>query len=225
MIEISQLKKSYGKKEVLHGINATFQAGKVYGIIGENGAGKSTLFRCIAGLEDYTGDIKSPYSIIKNHLGLLPTNPLFMRYLTGSEYLRLLCIARDIDRTDFTQQNIFKLPLDQYADTYSTGMQKKLALTGILLQKNDLFILDEPFNGVDIHSNFMIIEIIKQLKNSGKTVLLASHIFATLRDTCDGLFWLQNGQLSAEIPPAEFDHMEQQMQEGKVNLQLEIFNL
>jgi len=224
MITITQLHKSYGKKQVLRDINVMFTSGKVHGIIGENGAGKSTLFRCIAGLETYNGNIESPFPILKNHLGFLPTHPLFMSYLTGKEYLRLLCMARGIDRDDFTQQNIFELPLNQYAETYSTGMQKKLALTGILLQQNDLFILDEPFNGVDIHSNLLITKIIQQLKAAGKTVLISSHIFSTLRDTCDNLLWLKDGQLSAKIPPTEFDKVEQQMQQTNANLDLSVFN-
>ena len=77
MIEISKLSKHYGTKQVLCHINLTFMEGMVYGIVGANGAGKTTLFRCIAGLEDYKGDIISEFQPLKNHLGLLLTEPYF----------------------------------------------------------------------------------------------------------------------------------------------------
>jgi ATPase subunit of ABC transporter with duplicated ATPase domains len=84
--------------------------------------------------------------------------------ITGKEYIRLLCNARGKTNLDIDSKNIFDLPLNQYASTYSTGMKKKLAITAILLQENDYFILDEPFNGVDIQSNVILTEIILKLK-------------------------------------------------------------
>ncbi|MCB0600124.1 MAG: ATP-binding cassette domain-containing protein, partial [Saprospiraceae bacterium] len=131
--------------------------------------------------------------------------------ITGWEFLKLVCIARGIREEAFEEQNIFDLPLDQYADTYSTGMKKKLALMGILLQKNDLFILDEPFNGVDIHSNMIILDIIRKLKSMQKTVLISSHIFATLQQTCDCIHLLQDGTMARTVAPDEYGELEEQM--------------
>mgnify|MGYP006133164485 FL=1 len=164
MIKLKKLSKSYGKKQVLNSINLEFEKGKIYGIVGENGAGKTTLFRCISGLENYTGNVSSDFKKLKNHLGLLLTEPFFFSKITGKEYIQLLANARQVKLSNIEDKNVFDLPLNQYASTYSTGMKKKLALTAILLQKNDVFILDEPFNGVDIHSNLIIVEIIKRFK-------------------------------------------------------------
>jgi len=162
MIQVEELSKSFGTKQVLKNINISFEQGKVYGIVGANGAGKTTLFRCLAGLETHDGLVKSTQTPLKNYLGFLPTNPYFFPKITGWEYLQLFCNARKIAITNFKERNIFNLPLNQYAITYSTGMKKKLALTAILLQQNEYFILDEPFNGVDIQSNLIITEIIHQ---------------------------------------------------------------
>lgn len=90
-------------------------------------------------------------------------------------------------------------------------MKKKLALNAILLQKNKVFILDEPFNGVDIQSNMLIIEIIKKLKEEGKTMLISSHIFATLRNTCDEIHLLKAGEIVKTASPEEFDELEASM--------------
>lgn len=211
MIEITGLSKSFGRQQVLHHIDLKLTPGRVYGIVGENGAGKTTLFRCLAGFETYSGTIRSAFDPLKNYLGFLPTNPLFLSKITGREYLKLLCSARRIAAEDFADKNVFDLPLDHYAETYSTGMKKKLALMGILLQHNEAFILDEPFNGVDIHSNILIAEIIKKLKNLNKTILISSHIFSTLSETCDEIHLLKDGAFAKCVQKADFEQLEQEM--------------
>ena len=208
MLTVKNLHKNYGAKKVLNDINLHFEPGKVYGIVGENGAGKTTLFRCIAGLETFQGEVHSPFDCLKNHLGYLETSPKFMSYITGWEYLKLLCSAKSIQTEDFENQNVFDLPLNQYAETYSTGMKKKLALMGLLLRKNDIIILDEPYNGVDIQSNMMITDIIHELKKLNKIVLISSHIFSTLRDTCDEILLISEGEISKNVHQDQFEELE-----------------
>lgn len=213
MITLQHISKQYGTKEVLKDISLQFDKGKVYGIVGENGAGKTTLFRCIAGLESYEGHIHADLQPLKNHLGFLLTEPYFFPRITGMEYIRFLCNARGINIPDIEQRNIFDLPLQQYASTYSTGMKKKLALTAILLQNNSYFILDEPFNGVDIQSNIIITGIIQRLKELNKTVIISSHIFSTLHDTCDQIHLLSHGSLVKTAGKEDFDKLEMEMKE------------
>ncbi|RYM35856.1 ABC transporter ATP-binding protein [Brumimicrobium glaciale] len=216
MIHIKDLSKSFGNKLVLKDINISFEKGKVYGIVGENGSGKTTLFRCIAELEKYEGEIGTHYDQLKNHLGLLFTDPYFFTRITGKEYIQLLLYARKIKNIEINSRNIFDLPLNQYASTYSTGMKKKLALTAILLQENDVYILDEPFNGVDIHSNIMIVEIIKKLKELGKTVIISSHIFSTLAETCDEIHLLENGEFIKSATKESFSELETEMKKFSI---------
>jgi ABC-2 type transport system ATP-binding protein len=225
MIEIRNLNKKYGTKDVLKNINIQFDKGKVYGIIGENGAGKTTLFRCMADLEAYNGEIISNPNPIKNHLGLLLTEPFFFQKITGKEYIQLLCNARNTKFSEIDDRNIFDLPLDQYASTYSTGMKKKLALTAILLQNNDYFILDEPFNGVDIQSNMIITEIILKLKSLNKVIILSSHIFSTLSDTCDEIHLLSNGGFIKSIQKADFSVLEKEMKQMTIENKIEKLKL
>lgn len=213
MIKIEKLSKFYGKKQVLNTIDLEFRKGKVYGIVGENGAGKTTLFRCISGLETYKGNISSDFNNLKDHLGLLLTEPFFFSKITGKEYIKLLANARQIKLSNIEEKNIFDLPLKQYASTYSTGMKKKLALTAILLQKNDVFILDEPFNGVDIQSNLIITEIIKRFKELEKTVIISSHIFSTLAGTCDEIYLMKNGEIIKKVEQIDFNKLESEMKE------------
>ena len=213
MIKIENLSKHYGNKQVLKDINISFEKGNIYGIVGENGSGKTTLFRCIAELEKYKGEITSDFEQIKNHLGLLFTDPFFFKKITGKEYIQLLLNARNVEISNIETKNIFDLPLNQYASTYSTGMKKKLALTAILLQENNFFILDEPFNGVDIHSNIIITEIIKKLKELGKTVIISSHIFSTLAETCDEIYLLKNGEFIKKVVEQDFNKLANEMKD------------
>ena len=225
MINIQNLSKNFGNKQVLKNVNMQFERGNVYGIVGENGSGKTTLFRCIAGLENYEGKIDSELNPLKNYLGLLMTEPFFFTKITGKEYIRLLCNARKIEISEIDDKNIFDLPLNQYASTYSTGMKKKLALLAILLQGNECFILDEPFNGVDIHSNIIIIDLIHKLKELGKTVIISSHIFSTLSDTCDEIYLQKEGEIIKKVLRDDFCALEQEMKEFRIGNKIDKLNL
>lgn len=225
MLRIKGLSKSYGQNNVLRDLSMDFTRGKVYGIVGENGAGKTTLFRCIAGLESYSGEISSEISPLKNHLGLLLTEPFIFSKITGKEYIRLLCNARGKNDVDIEMKNIFDLPLNRYASTYSTGMKKKLAITAILLQENTCFILDEPFNGVDIQSNIILSELILKLKDLNKTILISSHIFSTLSDTCDEILLLKKGEKIRSVKKVEFKLLEQEMKQITIGDRIEKLEL
>ncbi len=225
MITITGLSKNFGQLEVLNDINITFLKGKVYGIIGENGAGKTTLFKCIAGLESHNGRIKSEQTPLKNYLGLLFAEPFFFKRITGREYIQFLCNSRGVDPLDIDKRNIFDLPLDRYATTYSTGMKKKLALTAILMQECDYYILDEPFNGVDIQSNIIITEIISHLRKLNKCVIISSHIFSTLKDSCDYISILSDGKFINTIKKDDFEILEKEYCQFTVGNKIELLGL
>lgn len=225
MIRIEGLTKQYGASKVLDGVNLSFESGMVYGIVGANGAGKTTLFKCIAGLEEFEGTIKSEHEKLKNHIGFLPTDPYYLSRMTGREYIQLVCTARKNRVTDIDDRNVFDLPLDQYASTYSTGMKKKLALIAILIQGFDIFILDEPFNGVDLHGNLLMTEIIRKLSTLGKTILISSHILSTLTDTCDEIYIFEQGLVARKVEREQFPDLAQAMKEVSIENEIERLKL
>ena len=211
LVTIKALHKSYGNKKVLQNINLSFERGMVSGVVGENGAGKTTLFNCLSGMESYDGAIQLGESLNNDSIGFLPTTPFMLSKITGLEYLQLLCNAREVDSSQLIEKNIFELPLNEYADLYSTGMKKKLAITALLLQKNEIFLLDEPFNGLDLSSNIMLKAIIEKLKSLNKVVIISSHIFSALTEVCDQMHYLNAGLVEASVGQAAFSTIEAKM--------------
>lgn len=221
MITICKLTKSYADNVVLNDISQPFEEGKVYGIVGSNAAGKTTLFRCIAGLNSYEGHIGADQMPLKAHLGFLSAEPYFLPMITGAEYLTLLMQTRAVPVKSLQQRNIFDLPLDQYISTYSTGMKKKLAITGVLLQNNKYFILDEPYNGIDLQSSIILTEIISKLKSRNKIILISSHIFSTLKEACDELLVLAEGKFTHHYMRADFDQLELKLKQQLLHKDLD----
>ncbi len=212
MLKVEQLNKSYGTKHVLHGINVAFADGRVHGIIGLNGAGKTTFFNCICGLLEYDGSIThSSIGKLKDRIGYLPTEPYFFPRIKGNEYLEFIKHAKGVKQLDNELTTHFELPLHEYIEGYSTGMKRKLAFIGAMIGDSDIYILDEPFNGVDIKSNLLLKQHILRLKASGKTVLLSSHITSSLVELCDEVHLLKDGLFEKHYLPETFNLIEPDM--------------
>lgn len=212
MLSITSLSKSYGSKLVLNDISIGFEDGKVHGIAGLNGAGKTTFFKCISGLESYSGSIAHPaYPILKNHLAYVAAEPYFFPRITGREYLEFIRHARDVPALSDSVTNLFDLPLDEYIHRYSTGMKRKLTFMGAMIGDAAIYILDEPFNGVDIQSNLQLKKKVQALKQSGKTVLLSSHILSSMVELCDAVHLLKAGRFVKSYQPEDYSILEEDM--------------
>lgn len=209
LIYIKELSKVYGKTRVLDDLSVSYESGKIYGLVGENGAGKTTLFSCIMGVTDYEGEIRKSSKI---SVGYMPAESFFYSLITGKEYLEF-CIKAKGEKMDAkaidSLNKIFQLPLERFASDYSTGMKKKIALMALLLQENDLYILDEPFNGVDLYGCIQLKRIIRELKDKGKTVIISSHLINTLHELCDEIDFLDGHTIRKRYIQASVDEIEQ----------------
>ena len=211
MLEILNLRKAYGSHLVLHDVSLNLRPGTIHGLVGANGAGKTTLINCLYGLEnDFVGTIRDTAgTAVREHTGLLPYEPYFYPRLTGREYLEFCLQARGRPVVDFAGWNqLLELPLDQYADEYSAGMRKKLALLALLVQPFQYLILDEPFNGLDLEANLLLKEILKRLRDRGTCILLTSHMLGALTETCDEISVLVDGRVQRHYQAAEFGTLE-----------------
>lgn len=210
-LQIEQQK--YNNNIVLENIHQTYSLGMIHGVLGENGAGKTTLFHCMANLIPFNGKQMIPDSYT---FGYLPAELYMYPMITGEEFLNFYVTAKKVplNKEEKIRLNqLFNLPLDRYATTYSTGMLKKLYLLGILLQHNDLLILDEPFNGLDFKSSTFITALLLSLKEQGHTIFVASHNVEHLFSYSDTLSLLKDKKIEFYPNKEDFKQIEYAIKE------------
>ncbi len=209
LLELKDFHFAWGKTPVLKGVSLRIEKGTVQGILGANGAGKTTLFDTLFEMHRFENTIDFPQNL-PARTAYLPTHHFFYAYMTGAEYLRI--VSPGTSRQQIAEWNaLFELPLDQYAQHYSTGMQKKLALLGVLLQDKDFLLLDEPFNGLDLSACELLKTIILRLRAQGKTILLSSHIYETLTGCCDHIAVLEEGRIWGNFSREEYPLLTQKI--------------
>jgi ABC-2 type transport system ATP-binding protein len=205
MLKVKNISFSYDNEQVLDNVSLSFQPGEIHGILGANGAGKTTLFRLIYGLLTPTsGHISfSNKNINSSLIGYLETENNFYPYMKGIEYIDLLSDGNTIFNINLWN-SLFKLPLDELIDTYSSGMKKKLALLGIISLDKSIMLLDEPFNGLDLETVENLNLILEELRNKNKTIVLTSHILQVLKENCDQISFLNRGTVQTTVKKANF---------------------
>jgi ABC-2 type transport system ATP-binding protein len=213
ILEIIDLKKSFGEKKVLKGINLKINKGSIIGYIGPNGAGKSTTVKIIMGLvTGYTGeirifgeDISKDDGSYKKKIGYVPEVPEIYDSLTGKEYLTFIAQLYDIDY-DKADDKVRKLMdilgiadvYEKRISSYSKGMKQKLILISSLIHDPEILFLDEPLSGLDANSVMIIKEILSYLAKEGKTIFYSSHIMEVVEKISDRIILINNGEIVAD---------------------------
>ena len=204
ILKVMNLNKKFKNDMVLNNISYNFSSSHIYGIVGRNGSGKSVLLKIIAGL--YIQDSGSvlfdsvDYNLKKEFpkkLGLVIESPTFLEDLSGFNNLKLLAsIQNTIDDNDI--YNILKV-VNLYDDKgkkygkYSLGMKQKLSIAQSLMEKPDVILLDEPFNGIDRKSVEEIKSYLNLLKQNGKLIIITTHIEEDINDLCDKKLYIEDG--------------------------------
>ena len=206
MLEIKDLSVSFKDKNVLKNLNLNIDDGAIIGLLGKNGAGKTTLFESLFQNHKYAGEILCNNERLKReNISYLETENFFYPYITGKEYLEYFSENKREFINELTEK--FKLPLNKFVQNYSSGMKKKIALLGMLMLDKPINILDEPFNGVDFEGVHILYEIIRELKNKNKIVVISSHIIETLFHTCDKIAILEEGIIRNIVDRSDFDQL------------------
>lgn len=206
MLEIKNLSVSFKDKHVLQNLNLEIEEGKILGILGKNGAGKTTLFESLYQSQKYSGEILwQSKNLLRENISYLETENYFYPYITGKEYLSYFSKEKLVKTIELAEK--FQLPIEKFVQYYSSGMKKKLALIGMLMLDKPINILDEPFNGVDFEGVHLLYDIILELKQSNKTVIISSHIIETLFHTCDRIVTLENGKISNIFEKDDFEKL------------------
>ncbi|WP_415331395.1 ABC transporter ATP-binding protein [Clostridium perfringens] len=209
MISIKNITKHYGKFKAVDNINIEMKEGNVIGLIGPNGAGKTSTINMIIGLSNPTsgsieifGEKMDTNSIsVKKLIGYVSDNSNRFLKLKGIEYLNFISDIYKISSTErktiiFELSNFFEMTnhLDKRIEDYSRGMKQKIFIIASLLHKPKLWILDEPFNGLDPSSSHNLKEFIKKYAKQGNIILISSHILEIMENLCDELILIKSGK-------------------------------
>lgn len=222
IISIKNLRKSYGSKLVLKGIDLDIYPGQVIGYIGPNGAGKSTTVKILCGLiSDYEGDVRvKGYNLkenavaVKSNIGYIPELAELYDVLTPVEFLGLMAELYNMDEATANDRIVkmltafgLKANMNDRMDTFSKGMKQKVLITSGLLHNPDIIILDEPLSGLDANSVIIVKELISKLAKEGKTIFYCSHMMDVVEKVSDRIVLINEGMVIAN---GSFDELQQQ---------------
>jgi ABC-2 type transport system ATP-binding protein len=212
-IVVQDLHKVYGNKAAVDGLNLTVPRGCFFGFLGPNGAGKSTTIRMLTGLIPPTSGMIELLGMpmpaealeIKKRIGLVPDESLLFDRLTGVEFLefvgRMYALPRPTARERARElMALFELEESgrKLIAEYSKGMRKRVAMAASLIHHPDLFLMDEPFEGVDAVGARLMKDILVDQVRRGATIFLTSHVLEVVERLCDRVAIINEGKIVTE---------------------------
>lgn len=206
-ISVSCISKYFDKECVLKNVTRDFEKGKIHGIVGNNGSGKTVLMKCICGflIPDEGKVVVAGKHIGKDvdfpgDLGVIIETPGFLPNISGRKNLEILASLNKKIGAKEIEDAIARVGLDPHmkkpVGKYSLGMRQRLGIAQAIMENPSLLILDEPFNGLDKNSVSDMRKLIKELKNEGKTILLASHNQIDIDELCDTVCEMEAGVMT-----------------------------
>ena len=207
MIRIDKLSLTIQKNDILKNINIEFAKGKIHGLIGRNGSGKTMLMKCICGFVRPTiGEIIVNEKRVgkdcdfPENIGIIIETPGFIPYYSGVKNLKLLADLNKKIGVLEIKKAMVQVGLDPslklHVKKYSLGMRQRLGLAQAIMEDPDLLILDEPMNGLDKDGVADMRKYLLDLKEQGKTILIASHSSEDIDVLCDTVCEMDKGVLS-----------------------------
>lgn len=216
VLEVRDIHRNYGKKEVLKGVTFQIDSSKIVGLIGKNGAGKSTLFKVITGLlKQKSGTVKildqevsSKNRKIFQQVGCLIEQVSLYPHLTGYEHIQIVAKLTDTKIDEHVETLISTLKMNSYihnkTKTYSQGMKQRLGILLAVLNKPKLLLLDEPLNGLDPGGVYEIRTFLLNIcHQEGMSLLISSHILSEMQIFCDRFLFLKDGVISKDLTKSD----------------------
>ncbi len=210
MIEVRELSLTIGKTTILNDVSVSLEAGKIHGLIGRNGSGKTMLMKCICGFVRPTrGEVVVDGKIVgrnvdfPENMGIIIETPGFIPYYSGYKNLKLLAGLRNKIGREEIVQVMERVGLDptlkRHVKKYSLGMRQRLGLAQAIMEDPDILILDEPMNGLDKDGVEDVRRYLLDLREQGKTILIASHSSEDISVLCDSVYEMEKGVLKKKL--------------------------
>lgn len=215
LVVVENLTKQFGRFAALRGVTASFEAGRLYAILGDNGAGKTTLLRTLAGLIRPTrGSVtifgSTDVHAVCSQLGYMAHPSLLYDEMSGLENLRYFAQLYGIRDDEHCAKTICAVRLDPQltrpVGQYSQGMRQRMSLARALIHDPKILLLDEPFSNVDIGSAKEMVSLLESMRHRGKTIFVVTHQASLLDGAADEFVWMQAGQIvgrTRELQPVE----------------------
>ncbi|BDC52395.1 ABC transporter [Bryobacterales bacterium F-183] len=209
-VAVRNLRKVYGEKAAVDGLDLTVPPGCFFGFLGPNGAGKTTTIRMLMGLTPPTsGEIDilgfplpDKGIEVKKRIGLVPDENLLFDQLTGLEFIEFVGRMYGIEQSQARERARGLLELFELDGTkgkligdYSKGMRKRVAMASALIHRPQLFLMDEPFEGVDAVGARLMKDILLEQVRQGVTIFLTSHVLEVVERLCDRVAIIHDGKL------------------------------
>lgn len=225
MIKVENLKKNYGSKQALNGIDFTIEKGEIFSLLGPNGAGKTTTVKILTGQLNPNGgsveimdrDVFQNRKFLRPHMGVMPEETNLYERLSVRNNLKFFCRLYDA-KFDKIAEYLDTVGMLAEADTpvkkLSRGMKQKVLLVRSLLHEPEVLFLDEPTSGLDPVSAASIHRLLERLNNEGLTILLTSHDMEEVDRLSDRIAFLHNGNIAAQGQPTllKLNHAEGQIE-------------
>lgn len=208
ILSVQSISKRYGAVQALSGVSFDIPASSVFGILGPNGSGKTTLLGIVtdvlkADAGSFTLMGAPPSAVQRRKIGTLLETPNFYHYLSGYRNLQIVANIKQQSEADIPRVlELAGLTARQHSafKTYSLGMKQRLAIAGAMLGDPQVLILDEPANGLDPVGIAEVRNLIRKLAQSGKTIIMASHLLDEVEKVCTHVAILRKGQLLGSGP-------------------------
>ena len=212
MIRLNQLTKRYGRFTAVDNVDLVVPRGELFGFLGPNGAGKTTTLRMIAGILRPTSgtievggiDINRRPLEAKARLGFIPDRPFVYDKLTGAEFLRFAAAlygqqGPGVERRIDELLELFDLIRwkNELTESYSHGMRQKLIISGALVHRPEVIVVDEPMIGLDPRSARLLKDLFRQFVDRGGTVLMSTHTLEVAETMCDRIAIVHGGKIIA----------------------------
>ncbi len=213
MIKLNKVSKSFKAQKAIHQLSLNISSGEIFGLLGANGAGKSTTINLLLGfLKADSGavminqmDTAKETAKVREMIGYIPENVNLYPYLSGIENLDYFCRLAGFrySHTDLasflTTCGLQSESINQRVKGYSKGMRQKVGIAIAYAKKAKVYLLDEPASGLDPVASNELSRLLKELAGNGACVLMASHDLFRVREVCDRIGILKNGELVKEL--------------------------